>query len=584
MRASGSAYVSGALTFQMKGGVFLHTNEDYLDSLLHNVTDKLNAMDEDFEQNKQMSDPYMSKKNLPPKTMKALEIVKENQFLREFERELTQDDPEGFLASYEAELENEAQEFSRTKESQSLENADGYMDQIGDLVREAQPDAMQPETLFASAPQPEESEMSDDTDFVDTISEPVELPEGMEQLGSLFENISTEPETSLGEAVGLDDPFAGMPPMDMDELGLLSEDDEERILPEDGEDAMSDEDIMKLLGEESEDEALADIGKMLEADEQSISLSDLGSDPESMSYAADVVENQKQEQAATPKQKKNGFLAKLLDLLFGEDEDDEDAAAAAAEVQKDVESLGDISDENMEILRAMSGDRLAEPESDGAKGKKRKKKKDKKDKKDKNKDEKAAKPKKEKKPRREKKEKKPKPVTPREKPLPRGPVVMIWVVALSIFALIWVGGSLLSKNNAVLEAQRSFDHGNYVDSYEKLAGMKIGASDQELYERASVLASVQTELDAYYSMMEVRKFDLALDCLVRALGRSDLNMAKAEEWTVTIQMDTLVTEITKQLKDQFDVTPERAKELYEISDRDEYSLAIDEVLGQLGLK
>jgi hypothetical protein len=48
-------------------------------------------------------------------------------------------------------------------------------------------------------------------------------------------------------------------------------------------------------------------------------------------------------------------------------------------------------------------------------------------------------------------------------------------------------------------------------------------------------------------------------------------------------MNTLVDEIEKQLMDQFNVTPEQARELYDIDDREEYSLALDEVLTDLGL-
>ncbi len=578
----------------------MHTNEDYLDSLLNNVTEKLNEFDEDFEQKKQMSsDPYMTKKNLPPKTMKALEMVRENQFLREFERELTNEDADGFLERYEAELADEALEYQQAKEREHLGTDDGYMEQMAELagIAGGEPEAETvEEPALTALPEEDIAADEDALGFVDTMSKPLDLPEGMEQLGSLFEDMDAaggltlpeeneKPELSGMElgTDGADD--LSMPSMDLDALGALS-DGEEQLIPEDSEGTMSDEEIMSLLEGGTEDEALADIGKMLEADEQSISLADISGDPESMSYAADVVETQKQERStAAEKKKKSGFWAKLLDLLFGEDEDDEDEEAAA-QMKQDVDSLGDISDENMEILRAMSGDKLTEP---ATADKKRKKKNKKKKGKDADKDgdqksKKAEKPKKEKKPRREKKEKKKKPVTPREKPLPRGPVTMIWIVALSVLALILISGSLLSRGNARKEAQRCFDRGDYVASYEQMEGTKLGVEGQELYEQAKVLASVQTELDSYYSMMEVRKFDLALDCLVRALGRSELNSAKAEEWSVTIQMNALVTEITMQLQDQFNVTPERAEELYEISHRDEYSLEIDEILKQLGLK
>lgn len=586
----------------------MRTNEDYLDSLLNNVTKKLSEFDEDFEQKKQTSDAYMTKKNLPPKTMKALETVRENQFLREFEDELQQDDADNFLEQFEAELEDEVREFERTKEAQSVDDDDAYMDQIEQLVSASQ-----------SEPEADDDELLNG-DYDLTGGMPFEMP--TELSADMTEDVSDDlPDDLLGgldafSDLPMDDgtvSFNGisdmdLPPAGMEELGTLFDDDdddddetaavedsledgqlssadsyeepdinEETILPED--EMLDDEGIMNLLNDLSEDEALSDIGKMLEADEQSISLEDLGADPENLSHAADLAES-KQPAKNAKKEKKKGFLAKLLDLMFGEDEDDEDENEMLAQASiEGLDDLDSLSDENLEILRAMSGDMMDEPdEASGKKGKKEKKKKEKKKKEPKEKKPKEPKAKK------PKKEKKPKEKGPKEKPLPRGPVVVIWLLALSIFAFVYIGNNLLMKGNALKTAERRFDQGDYVGSYEEFAGIKVGESEQQLYERAKVLAGVQTELNAYYSMMEVRKLDLALDCLVRALGRSDLHMAEAEEWGVTTQMNAIVSETTMQLQDQFNVTAEQARELYAIEERDDYSLAIDEVLKGLGLK
>ena len=386
-----------------------------------------------------------------------------------------------------------------------------------------------------------------------------ELPEGMEALGDLFDNTDNQ---------------------DIADLDLPGDAGEESLLPEDGDSGMSDDDIMKLLNGGGEDEALSDIGKMLEADDQSISLEDLGAEPENLSHAADVVERSQAEKKPVQKKKKSGFFAKLMDLLFGEDDDE-----VADEHVEEVGSLEGISDENMEILRAMNGD-MAGGSDDGASGKKgrKKAKKEKKKKEPKPKKEKKEKKPKEPKPKKPRKEKKPKDVGPREKPLPKGPVIVIWVLALSVFAFVMIGNTLLTKSNTARAAQQSFDSGDYVGSYEAFAGAKVSAGEEELYEQAKTLAGVQAELNAYYPMMEVRKFDLALDCLVRTIGRADLHMADAEEWGVTTQMNAIVAEASQQLQDQFNVTVEQARELYAIDDRDDYSLALDEILKGLGLK
>lgn len=601
----------------------MRNNEDYLDSLLNNVTKKLSEFDEDFEQKKQAADPYMTKKNLPPKTMKALESVRENQFLREFEDELDREDTDKFLEEFESELQDEEQEFEQTKAAQSADNDDAYMDQIEQLVSESQSEPQvegdpleeavaaanegsqtddlgdlpagdeqtddlgglpaddgQVDDLGGLMPEdgqgddlgglPAGDEQADDLSDLMSLddanaeqpedtSDYGELPEGMEALGDLFDNTDNQ---------------------DIADLDLPGDAGEESLLPEDGDSGMSDDDIMKLLNGGGEDEALSDIGKMLEADDQSISLEDLGAEPENLSHAADVVERSQAEKKPVQKKKKSGFFAKLMDLLFGEDDDE-----VADEHVEEVGSLEGISDENMEILRAMNGD-MAGGSDDGASGKKgrKKAKKEKKKKEPKPKKEKKEKKPKEPKPKKPRKEKKPKDVGPREKPLPKGPVIVIWVLALSVFAFVMIGNTLLTKSNTARAAQQSFDSGDYVGSYEAFAGAKVSAGEEELYEQAKTLAGVQAELNAYYPMMEVRKFDLALDCLVRTIGRADLHMADAEEWGVTTQMNAIVAEASQQLQDQFNVTVEQARELYAIDDRDDYSLALDEILKGLGLK
>ena len=569
----------------------MRNNEDYLDNLLNNVTKKLSEFDEDFEQKKQTSDAYMTKKNLPPKTMKALETVRENQFLREFEDELKHDDADSFLAEFEAELEGEALEFERTKENLTANDDEAYMDQIEQLVNESQ-----------AEPQADETGLYEEDAFSQSMSADAlgeedpflhlqdELPEDTLTGSDAFADLPLEDEKKADERMDdMENPPEGMEALEslFDDPDptltgeLISEDaqkieaDEETILPED--EMLDDEGIMNLLNGISEDEALSDIGKMLEADEQSISLEDLSAEPENLTHAADLAESRQASKGAK-KEKKKGFFAKVMDLLFGEDEDDEDTQQNIEEL----EDLDNISDENLEILRAMNGDMSEAPaDKSSKKGKKEKKKKAPKEKKKKEPKKKKKKEPKEKKP---KKEKQPKEKDPREKPLPRGPVILIWILALSIFAFVFLGNNVLSRSNAMLTAQRYFDQGDYVKSYGELSGGKIGESEQELYERAKVLAGVQSELNAYYSLMEVRKFDLALDALVRALGRSDLHMAEAEEWGVTTQMDAIVSETTMQLQDQFNVTAEQARELYAIEDRDEYSVALDEILKGLGLK
>lgn len=84
-------------------------SEDYLDNLLTSVTDRLNEFDDDFEQNREsFKESYQTQNDLPSKTQSALDEIREENFLREFEDELNKGRAdEDFLAEFERELNGE---------------------------------------------------------------------------------------------------------------------------------------------------------------------------------------------------------------------------------------------------------------------------------------------------------------------------------------------------------------------------------------------------------------------------------------------------------------------------------------------
>ena len=142
---------------------------------------------------------------------------------------------------------------------------------------------------------------------------------------------------------------------------------------------------------------------------------------------------------------------------------------------------------------------------------------------------KAAKPKKEKKPKK-------KDAMPKEPPLPKVPVMMMWGIALSMLVLIILGTVLLGYSIPVSESKEAFDKGDYVTAYAKLKSIEVKPEDEELLHAATALASVQTELDAYTALMELKQYEMALDSLIRGYGRCAIHSADAEEWGVSSQL------------------------------------------------
>ena len=337
---------------------------------------------------------------------------------------------------------------------------------------------------------------------------------------------------------------------------------------------LGEEDLMSLLAGE---DAFSDLGSML-------SQSESGQPIEEVDAFAAFAENEmsiadlanEAEKAADGKdgkeKKKNGFFAKLASILFGNDDDEEDEIIFGK--KKGGPNASQLSGENADILASM------EEEEKGGKKKKEKKKKEKKKKEPKPKKEKAPKPPKEKKP---KKEKPPKEVD-KTPPLPKKPVILIWVMAISLFVLIYIAPGLVSYSFAVSNAKSLSDNGEYAEAYKELFGITIKEKDMELYNQVATLAPADSELHAYEVFLKNNWQLEALDSLICAAGRCELNEDNADLYACAGQMQVLKSEITNKLRDKYGMTYEDALELYHAKNRDMYTVALHGKLKELGLE
>ncbi len=162
--------------------------------------------------------------------------------------------------------------------------------------------------------------------------------------------------------------------------------------------------------------------------------------------------------------------------------------------------------------------------------------------------------------------------------------MMMWILALSLMVLVFLGTFLIGYSTPVKASKEAFEKGDYVTAYEKLQGIKVRAADKDLLKASSALAGIQAQLDAYIALMEQKQYEMALDALIRGYGRCLLNSADAEEWGVLDELEKMQDQFDLLLKEQFDVTKHRAKKLYNINKRSEYTLALHEILDKLGME
>ena len=546
-------------------------SEDYLDDLLNSVSDANRRNNKKDIENLIQS---MNEEAAKPREREKKPVEKKHEdysgtgFLREFEKELATGAADDFLQEFEMELDEEAsnQADIDVKEDQTSDmeaasatkqpEAANQSEETNQLRDASEPISSEGTGMATDGSAPSDM-MGDVDDIMDAVRKKVGDSEEEEHMDTSKtpEDDTSEEEEPLGFFDTLDEDSAAEIP----EAPKTESEEEEPLLSED-------DDAINLMDMLSGDADLSDIGDLLKADENGEELEhseDEDGEVQDEFERLGSIEELKDLKEAKEKRKKQGFFSKIMSVLFGPDEDEGDTKIA------EDDSLGSISSENREILKEMDAD-----EGAGKKGKKEKKKKEKKEKKEKAKKEKAPKV---------KKEKPPKEID-RTPPLPKKPVILIFIMALSILILILLGSSNLQYGQDMQQAKDDFASGSYVTAFQTVAGSSVKGKDENFYKKAQVLASIQSEYQSYESLSGINENEMALDALIRGYGRCVDGTDMAQEYEITDEMAGLKDQILQQLSDHFGVSEEKAAELHAMTKRTDYTKAIQEILAAAGLE
>lgn len=538
--------------------------EDYLDSLLNSINNT--NMSGKKSKSYSGSDPYDNASEAFRKFEREQEYKREQRkkreeeqrFLQEFEGELEQEDVDDFLRQFELELaeeeENEANESVNTQ-SYVDENAGNIADMVSNAV----------ENSTAGSSATSEQTVSGDTQAA-ASADNAEFFENLEEIVSDASANDTDQGTpqgtsKQGEMSGVSDEGAAQEAQSSEPEYA----EEEPI----GELDSANADLLELLNGVEGDADLSEIGDLLNADSNDITLQETGAAYDegvkaaSSGSAATGTKEKADDEKKKPKKKK-GFFAKLAATLFGEEESTDVEHVEVPESQ----DLENISDENLQILKELE----AAEQAGAAKEDKKQAKKDKK------------------KAKKEKKEKEPKEKKPRKKrekkvkePKPEEPVILIFLMAFSILALVLLMMKLSGKNSYIDTAKQAMDNGEYVEAYEQLSGLNLKGNDQKLYKEVSTMAAVQEQYQAYLTLMGADKYDLALDALVRGIGRYDKGLDNAKKYGREGEMNHLKDQLEEALDQQFGMSTDDARKLYKIKDREEYSKEIQKIIQKMNL-
>ena len=160
---------------------------------------------------------------------------------------------------------------------------------------------------------------------------------------------------------------------------------------------------------------------------------------------------------------------------------------------------------------------------------------------------------------------------------------MIWLMVGSLCVLVMLGVNLSGYAVSISNAKSLLNNAEYAAAFAELDGVEIKEKDMMLYNQVATLAPVDSELNAYYAFASYERHEEALDSLICAAGRVEINEDGAEVYECLGQMEILKKEVSNELEQKYDMTYEEALEIYHLKDRDEYTIALYEKLEELGL-
>lgn len=499
------------------------SSENYLDQLLNSMNVKT----------KRSKDKQVQALEKEIESVKqTLKSRDEDSFYDELESELENDEYRRFVSDFESELE-EYEEKKKVKE-----------------------------------PEPIKETLLEEPELIEEIPEEFESLEeiALEELEPMKEEILEEPKELLSEeeleTLSLED-------LVLDEIKEEDIQVQEPVVQDLS--GLSEEELDKLLAEDGDFEDIENMlsNGQLESLEGATDFEAFAQNE--MTGAIEIGEGDDLDELIPDvSKKKESFIDKIKKLFSkkGKGDDKVNIASGGTDVNA-------LADENQQILEAF--------EKAEGKGKK-KKEKPKKEKKKKEKPKKEKKPKapKQPKPKKEKKEKKPKEVDPTP-PLPKKPVILIWLLVISMLGLVIILTNLVSYSTSVKDAKKLFEKGDYSAAFGEIEGLEIKEKDLELYNQLSTLAPIDSEWDAYIIFAFYDKKVEALDSLICAAGRCEVNRENAILCSSEEELDTLIEKITKELKEKYGITYEEAIDVYNSFDREEYSIRMNTILENLGL-
>lgn len=540
----------------------LNKNEDYLDQLLNQISK--NEQTKDEVQLNQLSKDL----DLDRNEEKPSEKHNEDDFIRQFESEMDEFDSERLISEFELELDQVP--FEPEVEESNINN--DFFAGLNEAM--GRKDSIEFDEVLRVEEEPTERSI----EIEDIIEE------------NIFDEKPTDEkptdENGINEEyfdTGVNDIQASA--VDINMMEEQPSNDRKQVNLD------SDEDILELLaGLAGDDEEISDIANMLKADENHEPIQDdgfLDMDQELKNIAetkldeeAEVDVKKKKKIKKNKIKKENDMLAKLSKTIFGEDE-----VNAAEIINVPIHELdGTETPEELEIIENLkNADIVIKSKEDQEKDEKQKLVQEKKAEKEKASQEKKKEKDAKKAEKKANKAEKPAKVKIKDKtpPLPKVSVILIFLMSISFLLFILLATKGSGYQLAIKQTQELYKEEKYVEAYAKIAGVELKEANIPLRNKVILLAGLQEEYSAYTTFFKIKKYEQALDALVRGVGRYYDGLEAAKALGVVSEYGVEYARLQESLSLNFKITDEEAIKLYQMKKRNLYSAELVQIVNKL---
>ncbi|BCN30446.1 membrane-attack complex/perforin family protein [Anaeromicropila herbilytica] len=158
-------------------------------------------------------------------------------------------------------------------------------------------------------------------------------------------------------------------------------------------------------------------------------------------------------------------------------------------------------------------------------------------------------------------------------------IVAVFFVVLAVVVI--VGTNIFSYKINISYANHYYERQKFDQAYNELTGIKLTDKDKQLYKKVQTIMYVNKELNSYNSYYDMKKYPEALDSLLKGLVKYDKYQSRAKELGVSKDLDTIKTQLVKELSKEFRLSESDASSLNKIKDEEVYGQKVYDIASSI---